>query len=79
MKSKNVAFQERILMALYTIAGQQLGKAEIIKSHLLLNGFKNLLKSHDANIRCKTAEVLERCSHSFTSISNNYDNCQKLT
>lgn len=78
MKTTNVAFQERILMVLFTIASQRLGRTEIINCAVLVDGFKDLLKSPDPNIRCKTAEVLERLSHSFTSISTNYDSSTNL-
>ncbi|GLV35551.1 hypothetical protein CBL_01299 [Carabus blaptoides fortunei] len=64
---ENVAVQERILIALQTIASHAVGREEMLKHQNLLDKLKVLLNNDSTEIRFKTAAVIENLARSFTA------------
>lgn len=65
-RHENETVQERILIALQTIASHAVGREEILKQQDLLEKFKDLLNSDSTEIRFKIAAVIENLARSFT-------------
>lgn len=65
-RHENETVQERILIALQTIASHAVGREEILKQQDLLEKFKDLLDNDSTEIRFKIAAVIENLARSFT-------------